>query len=170
VPRWAKDRTIAARLINARAESAAEKPAFRDAFRTRRCLVPADGFYEWGTAPTPRGRKPAWLFGLEGGEPFAFAALWESWREPGSAAPLESVALLTTAANDLVGRIHDRMPVIVPPADFDRWLAPPTGEGAVPDSLLAPFPSARMTAVAVGPRVGDARNDDAGCVEPVPVT
>ena len=117
-PGWAKDPAIGARLINARAETAAEKPAFRAAMGARRCLVVADGFYEWRRT----GRaKQAYLFQLDGGRPFAFAGLWETWRRPDNS-PLETCTLLTTDANELVRPIHDRMPAILPPAAYQAWL------------------------------------------------
>jgi putative SOS response-associated peptidase YedK len=123
IPSWAKDPKSAAKMINARSETAAEKPAFRTAFVRRRCLILADGFYEW---EKDGKRKIPHLFALPHSQPFAFAGLWESWRGPdrSSAEPLESCTILTTAANEVCGPLHDRMPVIVDPADYEAWLSP----------------------------------------------
>jgi len=123
VPSWSKDLKSAAKMINARCETAAEKPAFRSAFTRRRCLILADGFYEW----KKDGKlKIAHLFELPGSQPFAFAGLWESWRGPNrsSPAPIESCTILTTAANEICSELHDRMPVIVDPTDYEAWLDP----------------------------------------------
>ena len=163
VPRWAVDDRAAAKLINARAETAADKPAFREAFRRRRCVVPADGFYEWARP----GRKP-FLFALADGAPFAFAALWESWTPPDGGAPRETAAILTTAPNELVAKIHDRMPAILDEGSFAAWLDPASDDPAPPARLLRPFPAARMTARPLAPHVNDARRDGPECLEPAP--
>ena len=167
IPAWTRDPAIAWKLINARSETAAEKPSFRAAFRHRRCLVPADGFYEWQR----RTRQP-WLFALRDGAPFAFAGLWERWQIPAGAAltgslaerrpgdAVETCVILTTAANDTVAPVHGRMPVILPPNAWDPWLA---GE----DVPLAPCPSDDMTAHPVSMLVNRADNDDPRCVEPL---
>ena len=147
IPR-AKDTKLAYSTINARADTVATKPAFRSAFKKRRCLVMADGYYEWqkdGKAKLP------WLYEL--GEPFAFAGLWESWQG------LESCTIITTDANELASQVHNRMPVILDPADYDGWLA---GE----DIPLIPFPPERMTARSVSTFVNNARNEGAECVAP----
>jgi putative SOS response-associated peptidase YedK len=142
VPSWSKDGK--APLINASSETVADKPAFRSAFRKRRCLVPADGFYEWQLLP---GRKQPFLFRRHDGGPFAIAGLWESWQGP-DARPLETCALLTTEANAVVRPVHDRMPVLVSPSDFDRWLAP---DATLADllPLLRPAADDALTALAV---------------------
>ena len=192
VPSWAEDPSIGNRMINARAETAAERPAFRKAMQQRRCLVPADGFYEWkklegaatpaaggeagpgaGTsagagAARPRGakakgsRKQPYLFRMKGDRPFAFAGLWETWWRDGE--KLESFTILTTSPNELVAPVHDRMPVIVSPADYDRWLDPRRAAADVQD-LLRPYPAAEMEAVPVSPRVNNPSNDDPRCAE-----
>ena len=166
---WAKDQAIGHKLINARSETAAEKPSFRSAFRHRRCLIPADGFYEWAKAARGRAKQP-WLFQMKDGSGFAFAGLWESWRVPGGLAltgslaelgpgdTLETCTILTTRANETVAPVHHRMPVILPPAAFDPWL----GGDEVP---LAPYPAAAMTAHPVSPLVNKPANDDERCVE-----
>lgn len=161
VPSWAKDLAIGQKLINARAETVAEKPAFRSALRARRCLVVADGFYEW--QPTA-GRKQPWYFRLRDGRPFAFAGLWERWQVPGID-PLESCTIVTTEANGLVAPVHARMPVILSPEGCARWLAGgPTEEL---QTLLAPFPPDRMRAHPVSLRVNSPAADDRGCIEAV---
>jgi len=163
IPSWAKDPAIGNRMINARSESVADKPAFRAAFRRRRCLVPADGFYEW---QQQGGVKQPWRITLAEGGPFAFAGLWERW-SPGAGEAVETYTILTTAANRSLAPIHPRMPVILAPAHYDVWL----GAGAPADArliepLLAPFPDDRLVAVPVARRVNDPRHDDAGCLEP----
>lgn len=163
IPAWSKDAQIGARMINARAETAAEKPAFRAAFKARRCLVPADGFYEWQRA----GRqKQPFYFRLRDGTPFALAGLWEEWEAPGSEI-IESASVLTTEANELVRPIHDRMPVILQREDYERWLDPETRAAETLRGLLRPYPAGEMSASAVSRRVNNARNDDAGCIEPL---
>ena len=162
VPHWAKDPAIGGRMINARAESLAEKPSFRDAYRRRRCLVAADGFYEWRKAPDG-GRRPYHIH-LPDGAPFAIAGLWESWSAPG-AETLETCALITTEANRTVEPIHHRMPVILPPDAYQCWLDPRSPPDAL-DALLRPYAPDHLVALAVGLRVNSARNDDAACLEP----
>ena len=171
IPAWAKEPNIGYRLINARAETAHEKPSFRAAFRARRCLIPADGFYEWAKAPKGRAKQP-WLFQMKDGSGFALAGLWESWKVPGGLTltgslaelepgdTLETCTILTTQANETVAPVHPRMPVILPADAFDTWLA---GE-PVP---LAPYPAATMTAHPVSTLVNKPANDDERCVESV---
>jgi putative SOS response-associated peptidase YedK len=162
VPHWAADPSIGNRMINARAETAAERPAFRDAMKRRRCLVPADGFYEWQATAGSKRKQPH-LIRMKDDRPFAFAGLWDAWRRGGE--DLESFTILTTAPNELVAPIHDRMPVIVAPADFDRWLDPSVAAEGVAD-LLRPYPAERMRADAVGTHVNSPSNDDPTCAEP----
>ena len=162
IPVWAKDAAIGHKLINARSETAAQKPSFRSAYRHRRCLVPADGFYEWRRSG---GARQPWLIGLRDGAPMMFAGLWESWTVPEGAAlagPLaerspgdavETCTILTTAANGTVAPVHGRMPVILPPDDWDAWLA----GGQVP---LGPCPADAMTAWPVSTHVNRPANDD----------
>lgn len=161
VPHWAADPSVGNRMINARAETAAERPAFRDAMKRRRCLVPADGFYEWQKTPDSKRKQP-FLIRMKGDRPFAFAGLWESWGRAGER--LESITILTTSPNELVAPIHDRMPVIVAPEDFDRWLDPAVSTDGVAD-LLRPFPAEEMQANPVGTRVNNPANDDPACAE-----
>jgi putative SOS response-associated peptidase YedK len=164
VPGWADDPAMGNRMINARAETAAEKPAFRSAFRQRRCLVLADGFYEWQKLGK---KKQPHYFRLWDGSPFAFAGLWEHWERDGKV--IESCAVLTTAANELVRPLHDRMPVILAPGDFERWLDPKAAKGPELQGLLRPFPAEAMTSYPVGLHVNNARHADAACVAPLAV-
>jgi putative SOS response-associated peptidase YedK len=151
--------------INARSETAARLPTFRDALSARRCLVPADAFYEWRREVGSRSRQPFQIQMKDGGL-FAFAGIWEPSHEEEAALP--TCAILTTEPNPLVREIHDRMPVILPPADYDRWLDPATRSAAALRSLLRPFPAEAMTAHAVGRAVNDPRHDGPDCAEPVP--
>jgi putative SOS response-associated peptidase YedK len=162
VPSWAEDPAIGNRLINARAETAAEKPAFRSAFRQRRCLIPADGFYEWQRQP---GGKTPYFIGLRDNQPFAFAGLWERWQAAGGQV-LETCTLLTTQANTLVQPVHDRMPVIVPAAEYERWLDPSLHDPALLQPLLRPYAPEEMTAYPVSRWVNDPKHEDARCMQP----
>lgn len=161
VPAWARDTAIGNRLINARSETAAAKPSFRAAWRSRRCGVLADGFFEWQKLG---GRKQPWLFRRRDRRPFAIAGLWESWLGAAGSTPLETCTLLTTAANHLVGAIHDRMPVILEPADLARWLS---GPGSHDEELMVPAPEQALEAIAVSPRVNNPRFDDPSCLDPL---
>jgi putative SOS response-associated peptidase YedK len=163
VPFWAKDAKVGYTTINARAEEAPAKPAYREAFKKRRCLIPADAFYEWERMDA-KGRRP-YAFALAGNRPYAFAGLWESWK-PKEGEPLETFTILTTDANGLVERIHNRMPAILEPADYARWLEP--GDPARPPvDLLRPLAQEKMVAWRVSDRVGNVRNNDAKLLEPV---
>ena len=153
IPHWAKDASIGTKLINARGETVAEKPSFRDSFRHRRCLLIATGFYEWKKEGT---RKQPYLICLKGSEPFAFAGLWSRW-QPADADPIDSATIITTEPNALCATIHNRMPVIVPAARFADWLDPDRGDG---QALLQPYDSHAMEAWPVSPRVGNPKNDD----------
>jgi putative SOS response-associated peptidase YedK len=161
IPRWADDPSIGNRMINARAESVAEKPAFRAALRQRRCLVVADGFYEWQKIDK---RKQPHFIRMRDDRPFAFAGLWERWEGP-QRGPIESCTLLTTDANDVVRPIHDRMPVILVPDAYALWLDPTVQQADKLLPLLKPYPSEAMIAYAVSPRVNSPTNDDPQCVE-----
>lgn len=164
IPHWAADPRVGTRLINARAEGIEDKPAFRDAFRRRRCLIPADAFYEWR-----RGTKPKQPYAIRRADhaPFAMAGLWENWRSP-EGAWIRTATIITTAASDLVAPLHDRMPVILRPADHARWLGEAPAEPAVLKAMLAPLPAAGgMVAYPVGLAVNDVRNDGAALLEPL---
>lgn len=163
VPAWAKDQKIGNRLINARAETVAENPSFRSALRRRRCLIPADGFYEWAGS---KGSKHPYFIGFERRALFGFAGLWERWTPP-EGEPLESCSLLTTAATENLRALHDRMPVIVDPVDYGLWLDPDVGQ---PD-LLSPVIDRNLgSALAFYPiskRVNDVRHDDPRCLDAI---
>ena len=161
VPFWAKDADFGARTINARSETAAEKPAFRAAFRYRRCLIPADGFYEW--AGSGRKKQP-WFIHLADRKPFAFAGLWESWTGADGSV-LETCTILTTEANEKLAELHHRMPVILPGASYADWLNPRENRAKVLQPLLKPYPSDAFTYHPVSDRVNSPRNDDAACIE-----
>ena len=163
IPSWAKEPGIGNRMINARAETIAEKPAFRAAFRRRRCLIPADGFYEW---KTERGRKQPYRIALEGGAPFAFAGLWERWEGAGEAGAVESCTIVTTEANARLKAIHHRMPVILAPGAYEAWLDPAT-PGAEAQALLRPAPSEWFTAYRVSPKINSPANDDPALIAPL---
>lgn len=163
IPYWAKDPRIGNRMINARAESAADKPAYRDALRRRRCLVAADGFYEWGGKGAARR---AHHVTMREGEPFGIAALWERWRDP-EGQWIESCVLMTTEANACVRPIHERMPVILDPRDYGRWLDPGERDAARVLPLLVPCPPDWLVATAVGRQVNDPSYDDPSCIAPV---
>lgn len=155
IPSWAKDLSVGARMINARAETAADKPAFRSAMRQRRCLILADGFYEWQALP---GGKQPFYFQLAERGPFALAGLWEQWRGP-DGAPVQSCTILTTEANDLLRPLHDRMPVILRPADYHTWLDPKLQDPGALQALLAAYPAELMTARPVSKAVNKVGND-----------
>jgi putative SOS response-associated peptidase YedK len=163
VPYWAEDASIGNRLINARSETADAKPAYREALRRRRCLVPADGFYEW--KKVGRARQP-FLFRPPAGHLVAIAGLWERWHD--GPLTLETYTLLTTDANETVAPIHDRMPVLLEPVAFGRWLDPALRDPAELADLLVPSPAGKLEAVAVSTRVNDPANDDPACLEPLP--
>ncbi len=163
IPSWSKDEGIGLRTINARSETAPEKPAFRDAFRKRRCIVPADGFYEWKKLGG-EGKQPM-LIRAAGGTPLGMAGLWESWPSP-SGDTVESGTILTCAPNEMMSAIHDRMPVILDPAEYDEWLNSETTPERL-RSLLDPCPSAGLSALPVSRRVNSPRHDDPACAEPV---
>ena len=161
VPFWAKDPKPGYSTFNARSEAVAGKPAFREALKKRRCLVPADAFYEWQRLD-PKTKHP-FAIGLKSGQPCAFAGLWDRW-QPKDGEPLETFTILTTDPNALMEPIHNRMPVILEPRDYDRWLEP--GDPARPPvDLLRPFPADEMSAWPVGERVGNVRNNDPQLLE-----
>lgn len=164
IPGWAKDPKIGSRMINARSETLAEKPSFRAAYRRRRCLILADGFYEWRKAGD-KSKTPMYIQ-LESREPFAFAGLWERWHSPHGDEVL-SCTIITTQPNDFMAKIHNRMPVILPPDAHERWLEPAEQSPAALQSLLAPFPAEQMTAYPVSTFVNSPRNDSPQCVVPL---
>lgn len=163
VPFWAKTIDTGYSTINARAETVADKPSYRSAFRHRRCLVPADGFYEWQAKAGTKVKQP-WFIALKDREPMALAGLWERWTSP-EGETLESFCIIVTVANDLMHPIHDRMPVILAPEQWDQWLDPafPTPFSLL--ALLLPFPAEAMTAWPVGTLVNSPRHDRPECLE-----
>jgi len=164
IPAWVKDPAKPQQPINARAGTAAEKPMFRDAFRRRRCLIPADGFYEW---QQEGGRKQPVYIHMKDGEPFAFAGLWEHWEKPGQE-PIDSCVILTTEPNELLAQVHNRMPVILDPTDYEQWLDPAVQDVSRLTPLLRPYPSEEMKFYPVNLRVNNPKHDDLLCVEPLP--
>lgn len=170
IPSWAKDEKIGYRTINARAETLAEKPAFRTAFQRQRCLVLADGFFEWQREG--KQRLPYYFY-MQDRRPFAFAGLWERWRGPKGSplpTPVESFTIITTEPNELVAPLHDRMPAILQPGDFDLWLDPDFDRTEILAQQLQPFPADEMSSHRVSTLVNSPRNDVPECVEPLPET
>lgn len=165
VPHWAKDAGLGPKAINARTETVHERPAFKTAFKRRRCLVPADGFYEW--AKGPGGKNQPYHFSLARGGAFAFAGLWDQWT--GGETPLHSFTIITTTANELVARVHGRMPVILAPGDEAAWLDAQLTDSAKLHALLRPYPAADMKSTAVSPRVGDVNVQGPELLQPAPV-
>ena len=161
VPFWAKEPDFGTRTINARSETAARKPAFRAAFRYRRCLIPADGFYEWSGGGR---KKQPWFIHLENRRPFAFAGLWESWTGADGSV-LETCTILTTEANEKLAELHHRMPVILPEATYADWLNLSENRAKALQPLLKPYPAEAFSYYPVSERVNSPRNDDAACLE-----
>jgi putative SOS response-associated peptidase YedK len=157
IPSWAKDASGAARMINARSETASTKPAFRDALKSRRCLIPADGFYEW--LRTGKTKQP-YCFEVNGGELFAFAGLWERWKNP-------SGEWIKTCSNAVTAPVHDRMPVILDPDGYDLWLDPGMTNAEVVSEMLKPFDARLMRSFPVSTRINHVANDDEECSHPV---
>jgi putative SOS response-associated peptidase YedK len=157
---------MGARLINARAETVAEKPAFRSAFRQRRCLVLADGFYEWQPQENQKQKQP-FYFRMSQKHPFAFAGLWEHWQDQDSGEEIESCTLLTTDPNELMKPIHNRMPVILDAKDYELWLDPEVKKSELLQPLLRPYPTEEMTAFPVSKAVNKPSNDTAECINSI---
>lgn len=164
VPFWAKDRSIGARLINARAETLAESNAFRESFERRRCLVPADGFYEWRRDP---GRRQPFVFRRVDGAPLAFAGLWSGWRDKATGEVLRTMTIVTTGANELMAPIHDRMPVVLAPEAWSMWLDPMLEDIAELHRLLVPAPEQDLEAYAVDTLVNNVRNNGPELIVPL---
>jgi len=171
IPSWAKDLKIGNQMINARAETLGEKPAFKVAYKRRRCLVLADGFYEWRTPPSPPsdrggkgGGKTPMYAQLKSGQPFAFAGLWEMWRSAEDT--ILSCTIITTDPNELMAEIHNRMPVILPPEAYELWLDPAERTPDQLNGLLKPYPAELMTAYPVSKLVNSPQNDSPELIEP----
>lgn len=163
VPSWAKDASISARLINARSETVEEKPSFREAFKRRRCVIPADGFYEW---KREGGRKQPFFFRMRDERPFGFAGLWERWEGEGGQA-INSCTILTTGANDVLSPVHDRMPVILHPGDYPLWLESDEREQQLLRELLRAYPAEEMVGYPVSLLVNSPSNRGAELVNEV---
>ncbi|PWB52994.1 MAG: hypothetical protein C3F13_10255 [Anaerolineales bacterium] len=165
IPSWSKDPAIGDRMINARAESLAEKPSFRNAYRRRRCLILADGFYEWKQDPTRKSKTPMYIR-LKNGQPFAFAGLWEIWKSPGGD-EVRTCTIITTQPNSLLEPIHNRMPVILPTDAYQEWL---TGEDRQPaqlNGLLIAYPASEMLAYPVSRMVNSPQTDAPELIQPI---
>ena len=163
IPSWAKDPSGAARMINARSETASSKPAFRDSLKSRRCLIPADGFYEW--ARTGKSKQP-YCFEVNEGELFAFAGLWDRWKDP-SGNWIKTCSILTTTPNAVTSPVHDRMPVILDPDSYDLWLDPGMQNVAAVSELLKSYDARLMRCYPVSTRINHVANDDVECSQPV---
>src|SRR4051812_22981251 len=166
VPHWAKDPSAGNRMINARAESLAEKSAYKSLFRKRRCIIPADGFYEWKKVPGQKAKQPMFIRRTDG-EPLAFAGLWSVWRskeDPGQ--ELHSCTIITGEPNEKVAEIHDRMPVILPPSAWETWLSPEVDDVDLLGRLLVPAPSSLLELYPVSTAVNDVRNEGPQLIEP----
>lgn len=157
VPRWMKDEHGGGKPINAKSETITQLPSFREGYKRQRCLVPVDSFFEWKAISGSRAKQP-YAIGMRDGRPFALAGIWENWRHPATSAWIRTFCIVTTHANDVLADVHDRMPVIVPPQSFDRWLACIEPD---PHDLLVPYPAAPMCRWPVSVRVGKTGNDDA---------
>ena len=168
VPIWAKDLKVGNRMINARSETLAERNAYKRAYRKRRCLIPADGFYEWKRQPGSTRKQPFYIHRTDD-EPLAFAGLWEIWKGPDRSGDevVRSTTIVTGPANDLMAEIHDRMPVILPPDAWGRWLDPEDDDLATLGKLLVPAPSGLLTMHKVSTDVGNVRNKGAGLIDEV---
>ena len=165
IPSWAKDPSIGNRLINARAETLAEKPSFRSAYKYHRCLIFADGFFEWQARPGLKSKAPHFIR-LKSGEPFAFAGLWEHW-QPADGSEIRSATIITTEPNELMASIHSRMPVILPPDTYSQWLDSAPQSPNRLQNLLVPYPAGEMEAYPVSTLVNSPGNDRPECILPV---
>jgi putative SOS response-associated peptidase YedK len=163
IPSWAKGPSVAAQTINARSETASTKPAFRNPLKFRRCLIPADGFYEW--MRTAKAKQP-YCFEVNDGELFAFAGLWDRWRDP-NGNWIKSCTILTTTPNSVTSAVHDRMPVILDPASYDLWLDPGMQNVAAVSDLLKPYDARAMRCYPISTRINHVANDDEACSTPV---
>lgn len=161
IPSWAKDPSIGSRMINARSETVHEKPSFRTALKHRRCVIPANGFYEWEAV---EGKKKPFYLKMKDDKPMLFAGLWDHWK-PGDGEEILSCAILTTNSNDLITPLHDRMPVLLGISDIDFWLDPALDQPEHLTHLFQPFPSEEMEMYPVSDMVNSPKNDDPSCIE-----
>src|SRR5476649_50128 len=165
IPFWAKEAKVGYTMINAKAETVAEKPAYREAFKSRRCLIPADGFYEWKKLDAKT--KQPYAFVMNDRSLFGFAGLWDRWTDKASGEVVRSFTIITTTPNDVCAPVHDRMPVIVEPQNYGKWLGEEPIDPVQLLMMLRSFPAEKMESFAVDPRVGNVRNDDAALLIPV---
>src|SRR5438477_836833 len=165
IPYWCKDRKGGRKPINAKMETIASLPTFRDAYARRRCIVPVDGFFEWKAIKGQRAKQP-YAIAMKDGAPFGIAGVWENWKEPASGEWIRTFAIVTTDANEMVAHIHDRMPAILAPADYTRWLS----DEPDPRDLLRPFPADLMRMWPISTRVNKPENDDPSIIEPIELT
>jgi len=165
IPHWAKDPKIGNKMINARGETVHEKPSFRSSFKSKRCLILADGFYEWKTLPGGNGKLPVY-FRLSDAKPFAFAGIWDSWNG-GNSEPLRTCCIITTSANELISTAHHCMPVILPPSSYDLWLQPGVADIEELKGVLKQYPSEKMVMYPVSTKVNNVRNDESDLVLPL---
>jgi putative SOS response-associated peptidase YedK len=163
IPHWSQDPKGGRKPINAKAETVMSRPTFREAYAHRRCIVPVDGFFEWQA--TKCGKQP-YAIGMKDGSPFGLAGLWENWKDPATGHWVRTFAIITVPSNDLVGHIHDRMPAILRPQDYERWLGPDLD----PHDLLISFPSKPMRMWPISKRVNKPENDDPAILEPIELT
>jgi putative SOS response-associated peptidase YedK len=162
IPHWCKDPLGGRKPINAKCETVRDLPTFRDAYRSRRCMVPVDGFFEWKATKGQKAKQP-YAIAMKDGTPFGLAGIWENWKEPSSGEWLRTFAIVTTDANELVAEIHDRMPVILARSAYERWL----GEHPDPHELMRPFPAQLVRMWPISTRVNKPANDDPAILEPI---
>ena len=165
VPFWAKDVKIGYHLINAKAETIAEKPSYREAFKKRRCIIPADAFYEW--QETGHSLKQPYAIAMKDRSVFGFAGLWEKWTDKASGETIRSCTIITTEPNKLCAPIHNRMPAILDPADYEQWLGERATSNNALQAMLKPFPAKPMECFKIGKRIGNVKYDEPGLIEPV---
>jgi putative SOS response-associated peptidase YedK len=163
IPHWSQDPKGGRKPINAKAETVMKLPTFREAYRLRRCIVPIDGFFEWQAT---KGGKQPYAIAMKDGSPFGLAGLWENWKDPATGNWVRTFTIITVPSNDLVGRIHDRMPAILRPEEYERWLGPDPD----PNDLLVSFPSERLRMWPISRRVNKPENDDPTILEPIELT
>jgi putative SOS response-associated peptidase YedK len=162
IPYWSKDPKGGRKPINAKFETVDKLPMFRDAYRRRRCILPVDGFFEWKAIKGQNAKQP-YAIGMKDGQPFGIGGIWENWKDPASGEWIRTFAVITTDANELVAEIHDRMPLILSPTDYTRWLS----DEADPRDLMRPYPSEPMRMWPISMRVNKPENDDPSIVEPI---
>ena len=162
IPYWCEDPKGGRKLINAKCETVAKLPTFRDAYRQRRCIVPVDGFFEWKAIKGQKTKQP-YAIAMKDGSPFGLGGLWENWKDPSTGESIRTFAIITTDANEMVAEIHDRMPLIIAPSDYERWLS----DDPDPSDLMQPFPAEPMRMWPISTRVNKPENDDPSIVQPI---